>query len=117
MFKHKKNEEGEVIRRSVVCGFLETLFIIVISLFLLAAGTLFPVGAGGVLAGFMAFLILLVLGVAVSGILIFGYPAYLAHNHQYREALISLGVILGVLVFIFALLILSAIIVLVFKGL
>lgn len=98
----KKKEDYRIyglaggIVEAIYCFFIATLVM-----------SLNNVLAGPTVFNFLLMLLIIVFSVAVSGILIFGYPLYLALKKQYQEAiftvLISLVtlIILGLLIIIF----------------
>lgn len=104
MFKKQKINESEVLKFGFLGGIAEAAYVfLVICLMTTLDKTVSP--TPNFIAGFLV-LILLVFSVAVSGILVFGYPAYLAFQKRFAEALMT-GIttlvtlaIIGILVFI-----------------
>lgn len=107
-FKNKK-EPLSAVKKGILAGVGEVIFISLVSLFLAASQALFHAGSKSLIFGISASLLLLVLGVAVSGLLIFGYPAYYFLNKQHRAALVFLAGALGAMIVIFLLLVLGEI--------
>jgi hypothetical protein len=95
--KEKINKK-EVVRWGLLGGFAELVYIVLIALAMYFVGNKMDQQVLPIL-GFMTFLMLFVFSVGVSGLFVFGYPAYLVMQKRFHEAivtaLISLGVILG----------------------
>ena len=89
-------------QRAVCCGIGEALYIAFAALFFFASGKLFPSESAGLVFGIASVLILLVIGVAVSALLVFGYPLYYLSQKKYREALLFAVTVLGTLSLILA---------------
>jgi Ni,Fe-hydrogenase I cytochrome b subunit len=98
----------ELVKDGVIAAFLQVVYIAFVAVFFMIADTAFPDDSWLVVVGVVAFLILLVLSVAVSGMLLFGYPMYYALQKKYPEALAILLVTCGTLLAIFAFLVLGA---------
>jgi len=98
----------ELVKDGIVAAFLQVVYIAFVALFFMIADTAFPDDSWLVVVGVVAFLILLVLSVAVSALLLFGYPIYYALQKKYSEALAILLVTFGTLLTIFAVLVLGA---------
>jgi hypothetical protein len=76
------------VANGVVAGIMEVAYIVILAIFMVATESLFSAPQAWVMIfGIVAFLCLLVLSVAVSGVLIFGWPAYYFLEKQYKEAL------------------------------
>jgi hypothetical protein len=98
----------ELVKDGVVAAFLQVIYIAFIAIFFMIADTAFPDDSWLIVVGVVAFLILLVLSVAISGVLLFGYPLYYALQKKYSEALAILLITCGALLAIFAFLVLGA---------
>lgn len=103
--------QKKLVERAVLCGLGEAFFIAFIALFFFAGGQLFQPESAGIVFGAASVLILLVIGVAVSALLIFGYPLYYLSQKKYREALLFAVTVLGALSLILALVLLIGIII------
>ncbi|MFA6422405.1 MAG: hypothetical protein WCV92_03340 [Candidatus Buchananbacteria bacterium] len=101
LFKSKEIKAKEVISKGIVAGLIQAAFIILVCLFVLSAGAIFPANSPFVILGLVALLILLVISVAVSAVIIFAIPAYLFFQKKYKEALSYIGSALIVLLLIF----------------
>lgn len=106
MFGKQKINESEVMKFGFLGGMAEAVYIfLVVSLMTVLSNTM-P-NPNQMTIGFMM-LSLLVFSAAVSGILVFGYPAYLGFQKRYTEALMTAVTtlvtlaIIGILVFILA---------------
>ncbi|MBP6942836.1 MAG: hypothetical protein KBB55_02215 [Candidatus Buchananbacteria bacterium] len=108
MFLRPRTTRRELVKDGVISGLLEVVYIGFVSLFFSIAAIAFPDDSNLVAIGAICFLSLVVLSVAVSGILIFGYPLYYALQKKYEEALAILFVTCGTLLVVFALLVLGA---------
>ncbi len=89
------NQARDVARRAMIAGLLELAYIVVVAFFFAAAGAAFSAGPEAVIIGAVTFLILLVMSVAVSGVLVFGYPVYYLLRRQEEEAILAIKVTLG----------------------
>lgn len=88
----KFQTKKDLIRIGILMGFLETLFVVLVTLFMDWASRNLP-SLDNFLFGAII-LLLLVLGVAISGILVFGYPALLAIERRFKEAILMISVTL-----------------------
>jgi len=106
MFKKQKINESEVMKFGFLGGLAEAGYIFLVILVMTVLDKAMP-SPPHIMAGFMV-LSLLVFSVAVSGVLVFGYPAYLGFQKRYVEALMTLATtmvtiaIVGIGVFILA---------------
>ncbi|OGY42566.1 MAG: hypothetical protein A2Y67_02615 [Candidatus Buchananbacteria bacterium RBG_13_39_9] len=95
-FNKEQINKKEVIKWGLIGGAAELIYIVVIGLLMDYIGNNFGQTAMPSL-GFTAFLMLFVFSAGVSGLFVFGYPAYLALQKRFQEAimmaLISLGII------------------------
>lgn len=103
---HKK-----IVERAIMCGIGEALYIAFVALFISVGGQVFAEESAGKIFGFASILILLVIGVAVSALLIFGYPLYYFLQKKYREAVMFAVTALGTLSLILALILLCGVII------
>lgn len=78
-------------------GIFVAIYCFFIAVLMLLADGFF---AGPTVIGFLLLLIIMVLSAAVSGLLIFGYPLYLALQKQYQEAIFTLLLSITTLVII-----------------
>ncbi len=93
----------------MLTGLLAVLYCILVALFMFNINKLFSDDNNGLL-GIIAALILLVISAAITGSLVFAYPAYLFINKKFKSGLyaflaniISI-IILGIIIFIIILL-------------
>ncbi len=103
--RKQKIDESEVLKFGFLGGIAQATYILLVAMFIQVMAVAGPVIEGRI-GGMIMFLIVFVFSVAVSGILVFGYPAYLAIQKRYVESLmtavttlVSLGII-GILMFI-----------------
>lgn len=102
IFVHKKKENywiygiGAGILEVIYCFFIATLFMTTNNLFIQPSVFIF-----------LLFLLIMVFSVAVSGLLIFGYPLFLAFKKEYQQAIftvllsIATLIIVGLIIIIF----------------
>lgn len=109
MLRRKKLDQKLLIKKGIIAGLLEVIFIILVASFFIISETLFPASAGSLIFGIIAVLSLLVISAAVSAVLVLGYPAYLFLQKKYKEAIVMLGATLGTMLVIFILVILGEI--------
>lgn len=98
MFKQKINDSA-VLKFGFLGGIIEALYVffVVALMRILSSSVSLP---NDPLAAGMLLLLLLVFSVAISGILVFGYPAYLAFQKKYAEALATVITTLAALAII-----------------
>ena len=101
LFKSKDIKAKEVIGKGIIAGIIQTAYIILVCMFVLSAGAIFPANSPFIIMGLVAFLILLVISVAVSGVIIFAIPAYLFFQKKYKEALSFIGSVLVTMLLFF----------------
>ncbi len=102
-FKSKEVQIREIVNKGIIAGLIEAAYIIIISLFVLSAGAIFPANSPLMALGLVAFVILLVISVSITGIIIFGVPVYFLLNKKYQQALTFLGSSLLTLLVVFLL--------------
>jgi len=86
MFGKQKINESAVLKFGFLGGILEAVYVfLVVSLMNFLSKTATPADLVG---GFLI-LLLLVFSAAVSGVLVFGYPAYLAFQKRFAESLMT----------------------------
>jgi len=88
-FKKEQINKKEIIKWGIAGGLAEICYCLLIALLLpwLTNNLQMPDSAT---LGFFFFLIILVFSVAVSGFFVFGYPAYLALQKSFRDAILTL---------------------------
>ena len=107
MFWTKKINDTAVMRYGFLGGILEAFYCFLVVLFMsfIQQSLIISAKASG-LAGFLLFLLVFVFSAAASGLLLFGYPVYLALQQRFAEALMTAATslltmaIIGILVFI-----------------
>ncbi|MFH1366514.1 MAG: hypothetical protein ABIH38_00810 [Patescibacteria group bacterium] len=82
----------------LLAGALEVIYIVLVALFMQGAENWF---SGSGVQPVIMVLMLFVLSAAVSGLLVLGYPAYLALQKKYKEAICTLLVSLAVIFILF----------------
>lgn len=106
MFWTKKINDAKVMRYGFLGGIAEAFYCFLVVLFMsfIQQSLTISAKASG-LVGFLLFLLVFVVSAAVSGLLVFGYPAYLALKQRFAEALMTAATslltiaIIGILVF------------------
>lgn len=88
MFKIFKRDKLSVpVSQGVIAGIMEVAYIMLVAVFVVATDNLFASPRSGVMIfGIVCVLSLLVLSVAVSGVLVFSWPAYYFMERKYKEA-------------------------------
>lgn len=88
--KKQKINDSEVIKFGFLGGIAEVTYVFLVVVSMSIVENSLPRGphASQVMVGFM-FLLVFVFSAAVSGILVFGYPTYLALQKRYAEALMT----------------------------
>jgi hypothetical protein len=77
--------------QGVIAGIMEVCYIALVSIFIVGTQSFFSNSQSWMAVfGIVGFLSLLVLSVAVSGVLVFGYPAQYFMERKYKEALSTL---------------------------
>lgn len=89
MFNKTKTNTKEIYKWGIGAGVIELAYIILVVLVMMGLDRFMRNENSGPLAMLLV-LILLVLSAAISGIVVFGYPAYLALQKSYKEALLTL---------------------------
>lgn len=101
--------------QGVVAGIMEVCYIALVAIFMIGTQTfLVTVDPWAAVFGIIAFLSLLVLSVAVSGVIVFGWPVRYFLEKKYVEALASFVGVAGSMFVIFAVIFISLAIVGVF---
>ena len=93
----------------ILGGILEVIYIVLVALFMQGAENWFS--GSGIFTGVLV-LTLFVFSAAISGLLVLGYPAYLALQKNYKEAILTVLISLMV---IFILFIVTIVFYLIFK--
>jgi mannose/fructose/N-acetylgalactosamine-specific phosphotransferase system component IID len=87
--------EKKSIKFGILGGIGEAIYCALIALMFFTFGKIFNGQNGDTVTTFLIMLLILVISVAVSGFLVFGYPAYLVYQKRFKEgiytALISLA--------------------------
>ncbi|MEI6288779.1 MAG: hypothetical protein WCP18_04405 [bacterium] len=93
LFKSKKIDEHDVALHGIIAGLLESVYVLLVGVMFLLVQSFSsgPAQPGGlvVVLFFASFLTLLVLSVAISGVLVFGLPAYYFLQKKYREGVVA----------------------------
>ncbi len=85
-FNKEKFSKNELIKWGVIGGGAEVIYVILVGL-LISNLDKYIASPQPAILGIFTVLTLLVISVAVSGLCVFGFPAYLAMQKQYKEAL------------------------------
>ncbi len=87
MFKSKKLNKAEIYKWGIGTGIAQLAYIVLVVLIIMAMDQIMKETAayGGPLAMLLV-LILLVFSAAISGLMIFAYPAYLFLQKNYKQA-------------------------------
>ena len=110
IFKHDKFSTP--MGQGAAAGLTETCYILLIAIFMAGTESLFATAEPWVAVfGIIAVLLLLVLSVAVSGILLLGWPIYYFLERKYKEGLYALtGSVIAMFV-IFAVIFIAALLI------
>jgi hypothetical protein len=87
MFKSKKLNKAKIYKWGISAGIGQLIYIVLVVLIIMALDQIMKETAayGGPLAMLLV-LILLVFSAAISGLIVFGYPAYLFLQKNYKQA-------------------------------
>lgn len=106
MFKRNKSNESEIMKYGFLGGIAQAAYTLAVVLVMQTVGEALPQEANETF-GTLLFLLLFVFSVAMSGVCVFGYPAYLVLQKRYPESvftflttMVTLAII-AILVFIF----------------
>ncbi|HLC89623.1 MAG TPA: hypothetical protein VJG65_01540 [Patescibacteria group bacterium] len=105
MFTKQKFDDRSVINFGFLGGIAEATYCFLVVLIINGLGKIFP-DEPPMIFGFLLFLLIFVFSAAVSGLLVLGYPTYLAFQKRYPEAIMTLLItvvtllIIGILVFL-----------------
>lgn len=86
MFNFKKTNKSELVEMGVLTGVVEGIYVTLVAWFMSSAESIFKGHTPDPIFGAMAILSLLVFSAAISGTLVFGYPAYFFLQKKYRES-------------------------------
>lgn len=111
MFGRKKIDRQSLVKKGISSGLIEIVVIVLIAFFFIASETLMPANSGSMVLGIAAVLVLLVIGAAIAGALVFGWPLYLALQKKYNEAALVFCCTLATLLAFFVLIVLVEILV------
>ncbi|HNP75046.1 MAG TPA: hypothetical protein PKL09_01630 [bacterium] len=111
MLRRKKTDRQALVKKGISAGLVEIAVIILIAFFFIASETLMPAKSGSLVLGIAAVLVLLVIGAAIAGILVFGWPLYLALQKKYYEAVLVFCCTLATLLAFFLLIVLAEILI------
>ncbi len=106
MFKRNKSNESEIMKYGFLGGIAQAAYSLAVVLVIQTVGQALPRDANPTF-GMLLFLLLFVFSVAISGVLVLGYPGYLVMQKRYAESiftflttLVTIAII-EILVFIF----------------
>lgn len=85
-FNKEKFNKKEILKWGVGAGLAEVVYVILVGLCMSSLDKVMS-NPQPIVLGIFSVLILLVISAGISGLLVFGYPAYLALQKQYKEAL------------------------------
>jgi hypothetical protein len=88
MFGKYKINLNEVYKLGIAAGIAELAYVLVVVLVMNYLSAFMNKNNGGIL-GVLCFLLLFVFSAAVSGLLVLGYPAYLALQNKYQSAILT----------------------------
>ncbi|MAF14227.1 MAG: hypothetical protein CMI53_05070 [Parcubacteria group bacterium] len=106
MFKKQKINESDVLKYGFLGGIAQAGYTLFVVLGINVLHNVLPQPLGGIFDPIL-FLLLFVFSAAVSAILVFGYPLYLATEKRYAESIMTVTTtlvtlaIIGILFFIF----------------
>ena len=102
MLRKTKVNESEVMRYGFLGGIGQALYCFLVVLFITMLDGAIPSNINPMF-GFLMFLLLFVFSAGMSGVIVFGYPAYLAFQKQYLEALLTAVTTLVTIMIVFML--------------
>ena len=102
MLRKIKVNESEVMRYGFLGGIGQALYCFMVVLFINTLDTTMPRGVNPIF-GFLMFLLLFVFSAGISGVTVFGYPAFLAFQKRYVEALLTVVTTLVTIMIVFIL--------------
>jgi len=102
MLRKTKVNESEVMRYGFLGGIGQALYCFLVVLFINMLDGAMP-NSINPMFGFLMFLLLFVFSAGISGIIIFGYPTYLAFQKRYFEALLTVVTTLVTIMIVFML--------------
>jgi len=105
--------EKKSIKFGILGGILEAVYCALIALLFFGFGRVFQGTPDNQVLAPLIMLLILVISVAISGFLVFGYPAYLVYQRQFKEGIYTALLSLATLFIIFSLIV--SITVLIFK--
>ncbi|MFA5022482.1 MAG: hypothetical protein WC508_05395 [Patescibacteria group bacterium] len=88
MLRKQKINESEIMKFGFLGGIAQATYCLLVVVVISILDKVMPTPPIQI-AGFMLVLLLFVFSAAVSGILVFGYPAYLATQNRFIEALMT----------------------------
>ena len=95
--------------QGVVAGITEAAYIVLVAVFIAGTETVFSSPASwNIVFGMVSLLVLLVMSVAISGALIFGWPARYFMEKKYKESLASFLAAIATMFVVFAVIFLVA---------
>jgi len=104
MFWDKKNDNKEIFKWGIGGGLAEIIYVALIALLMSALGN--TIGGASQILSMSLFLLLLVVSVGLSGLFMFGYPAVLALQKKFKEAIFTVLVSFATLAVCFSLILL-----------
>ena len=100
----KDNLLSKSLFQGFVCGLLEVVYILLIGIFIAGTESLFAgPKAWMIILGIVAFLVLVVLSVAVTAVLVFYWPVYYFFERKFEEARLAFFGVAGALFLVFML--------------
>ena len=99
MFNKQKFNESEVIKFGFLGGIAQAAYCFAVVLAMNFVSQSVPKASNTIIIPLL-FLLVFVFSAAVSGIFVFGYPAYLAARQRYLEALMTASITLACLAMI-----------------
>jgi hypothetical protein len=104
MFKlFSRDRVSGPVGQGTLAGVAEALYIALVAVFMASTQVLFATPTVfSAIFGIVAFLLLFVMSVAISGFLVFGWPAYYFLEKKYREAMFAFAGTVGTMFVIFA---------------
>jgi len=89
MFHLKKTDKSEVYKKGIAAGIAEIAYILLVVIVMISIDKFMEQKANMGMS-MLTVLLLLVFSAAVSGLLVFGYPAFMALQKKYHQAVLTL---------------------------
>jgi len=97
--KNQKIVDSQLLKFGILAGAVQALYCLLAAAIIFTLEKVLPTPPQPII-GFLLFLLFFVFSVAVSAIVVFGYPVYLAFQQKFTEALMTVVLTLSTLAII-----------------